>query len=375
MTQADALFSGPQAPGLQAHPYMVRRLKRVGRAFAYQATSIEAHRAWRRKVIAHLKRITGYDTMEACPLKPRITESVPCDGYTRQRVEIQTEPGVVMPMYVLIPDAVGENARRKQRLPAVICPHGHGSGGKLSPAGMIQFPVIKQAVEKYNYDYGVKFAQAGMVAFCPDARGFGERQEKFVRETANALHHSCLHLNQMGIPLGQTVTGMWAWEIHRLVKYIQTRRDVDSDRIGCAGLSGGGLQTLWAMALDDRNLIKAGVVSGYFYGIKESLLDEHRHCSCNYVPGLFQAVDMGDLGALVAPRPLVVETGSSDPLNGESGLKNVKSQVAVARRAYRLLGAGKNLVHDVFDGGHRWNGTVAIPFLKAALGLNSVGRT
>jgi hypothetical protein len=113
--------------------------------------------------------------------------------------------------------------------------------------------------------------------------------------------------------------------------------------------------------------VRCAVVSGYFYGYEESLLEMHANCSCNYVPHLYEYADMGDIGALVAPRPLLVETGSQDPLNGKSGPRNVKSQVAIARKAYRLLGAGRALRHDVFDGEHRWNGVQAIPWLKRRL--------
>ena len=52
-------------------------------------------------------------------------------------------------------------------------------------------------------------------------------------------------------------------------------------------------------ALDDR--VKCAVVSGYFYGYKQSLLEQHQNCSCNYVPRLYEHVDMGDVGALIAP--------------------------------------------------------------------------
>jgi hypothetical protein len=55
--------------------------------------------------------------------------------------------------------------------------------------------------------------------------------------------------------------------------------------------------------------IKAAVISGYFYGYKQSLLEMPDNCSCNYVPHLWEKVDMGDMGALIAPRTLLIETG------------------------------------------------------------------
>jgi len=163
------------------------------------------------------------------------------------------------------------------------------------------------------------------------------------------------------MPLGQTVTGMWVWDLMRLADYVETRGDCDAKRMGCAGLSGGGLQTLWFTALDDR--VKAAVVSGYFYGVKESLLDMHGNCSCNYVPHLWENADHGDLGALIAPRPLMIQSGDQDPLNGADGLDNVRPQIAIAHKVYEILGAPDYPKHDVFSGPHRWDSTNTVPFL------------
>ena len=348
---------GQQTRSFRTHPYLQRRWRAVGRKLAFDAESRPQWRAWRQKMLRKLRSLTGHDTMVAADLQPRVTETRRIGDLIRQRVEIQTEPGVVMPLYVLRRrDAAGP-------LPAVIAPHGHASGGKLAVAGCREVPEVIETIEQHNYDYGVQFARAGFIVFCPDARGFGERREQAAGD--DVLMSSCLWINNMAVPLGQTVTGMWAWDIHRLVDYVATRDDCLPGRIGCAGLSGGGLQTLWASALDTR--IRCAVISGYLYGYKESLLDMHTNCSCNYVPHLYEYADMGDIACLIAPRPLLVETGTADSLNGASGLKNVRSQMRIMRRAYRLLDAGRMLKHDVFEGDHRWHGLAAIPWMRRHL--------
>lgn len=172
---------------------------------------------------------------------------------------------------------------------------------------------------------------------------------------------SCRELNQMAISLGLTVTGMWVFDLMRLIDYMETREDCDLSRLGCAGLSGGGLQTLWLSAMDDR--VKAAVVSGYFYGYHDSLLLLSGNCSCNYVPHLWETVDMGDIAALIAPRPLMIETGDQDPLNGRGGVENVVSQLEITRRAYRLFHAEENLAHSLNHGAHRWYGRDAYGFM------------
>lgn len=339
------------------HPYLQKRWKRVGRKLAFSSESRTEAARWRSKTIRKLKQLTGYDTMLLADLAPRITDEVVFDDYVRQRVEIQTEPGVIMPMFVLIP------RNFPPPYAALLAPHGHSSGGKLAVAGCREIPEIAETIVQHNYDYGVQFARAGFITFCPDARGFGERQEKATE--GNILDSSCQWINNMSFPLGQTVTGMWAWDLHRLIDYVQSRDDCIPDRIGCAGLSGGGLQTLWASALDRR--IRCAVISGYLYGYKESLLDMHTNCSCNYVPHLYEYVDMGDIAALIAPRPLLVETGTEDSLNGASGLGNVNAQMQTIRKAYRLLDAEDKLAHDIFEGEHRWNGVEAIPWMISHL--------
>jgi len=352
MTQADGSRSA-----MTVHPHLRRRWEAVGRKLAFNARTRDEWRAWRRKTCRRLRQLIGYDTMERAPLEPRVTDRTDRGDHWLHRVEIQTEPGVLMPMFVLLPK------QGEPPYPAVLAPHGHGGGGKVAVAGCREDPIIAERIAHYNYDYGVQFVRAGFIVFCPDARGFGERREELSK--GSVLESSCRWINNMAYPLGQTVTGMWTWELHRLVDYVQQRPDCRADRIGCAGLSGGGLQTLWATALDTR--IRCAVISGYLYGYKESLLDLHGNCSCNYVPHLYEYVDMGDIAALIAPRPLLVETGTRDPLNGASGVANVRSQMRVVRRAYRLLGKPRLVKHDVFEDGHRWHGVQAIPWMRRHL--------
>lgn len=338
--------------------YLLARYDAISRQMGFVATTLKQHNIWQHELRARLRQVSGVDTMIPCPLEPRIEERVELDGYVRERVTIHTEPGVVMPFYVLLPADLAPGERRS----AFIAPHGHTSGGKYAPAGRRDIPALVETIEQHNYDYGVQYVRQGLVAFCSDARGFGERRElERQGEGESLLQSSCNLINHMAIPLGQTITGMWTWDLMRLADYVATRPECDADRLGCAGLSGGGLQTLWFSALDDR--VKCAVVSGYFYGYKDSLLKLCGNCSCNYVPGLWQAADMGDIGALIAPRPLLIETGDQDGLNGERGVANPTEQVDITRKAYELFGAADRLYHDVFRGEHMWHGAVAVPWM------------
>lgn len=119
------------------------------------------------------------------------------------------------------------------------------------------------------------------------------------------------------------------------------------------GFSGGGMQTLWLSALDDR--VKLAAVSGYLYGFRDSLLTLNRNCSCNYVPHLWEHLDMGDIASLLAPRPFLIQSCVDDHLNGPRGMANVTEQVDIVRQAYALYKAENRLIHEICEGGHQWH--------------------
>jgi hypothetical protein len=76
---------------------------------------------------------------------------------------------------------------------------------------------------------------------------------------------------------------------------------------------------------------------------------------------------MCDIAALVAPRPLIIETGLRDSLNGKSGIKNVTSQYEITKKAYEISGYTDRLMHTTFDAGHIWSGEEVYPFFKKYL--------
>jgi dienelactone hydrolase len=349
-----------------AETHLADRFERVGRRLGVRGeTAAELH-TWQAELRAALAQCLGMQHFEHCPLRVESRGREHLDDHVREDLVLETEPGVWMPFYLLLP------LEAREPRPGVLAPHGHGSAGKLPVAGRRDLPAVAETIQGHNYDYGVQLVRRGFVVFCPDARGHGERCEE-TAELADTgpqfLGSTCHRLALKGMPLGQSVAGMWTWDLMRLLDYAQSRPEVDSSRLGCAGLSGGGLQTLYLAALDER--VRAAVVSGYFYGVKESLLQQAGNCDCNIVPGLWLHADMGDVGGLIAPRGLFIETGDVDPLNGRSGLANVYPQVELSRHAFDGLGAAEQLQHHVFQGPHRWDGTRSIPWLEKQLDLSA----
>lgn len=330
--------------------HMHRVYDKQARRDGLRACNAEEFWGWREKSRTRLELLLGLDKMIPTDMKP-ITEERKkvCDGIVREKVIIQTEPDIWMPVFILIPEECHNNRDAK----VFIAPCGHLGGGKYSVAGDTTIPLVCNAIQEYNYDYGLQLARKGYVVLCPDARGFGERREAADQADEDILNSSCSQLAHMAEPLGMCLAGMFTWDLMRLVDYIEERGEWDDSDIGCVGFSGGGMQTLWLAALDER--IKKVIISGYMYGYKDSLLELSRNCSCNYVPGLWEYFDMGDIGALMAPAKVIIQSCKDDKLNGPRGIVNAVEQVNIMRDAYDLVGMPDNIMHDICDGGHRWH--------------------
>ena len=317
-------------------------------------------KAWQEANRKLFARLLGFDTFEPCAGEFVELERVELESYTRVKYLLQTEELVYVPSYMLVPNDIKPGEKRR----AVIAAHGHFNNSKDSVAGVTENPGVAADMADYNITYGVKFAEMGYVVFCPDARGFGERTEIDEQEDGK-WKCTCKNMNRMGIPLGRCAIGMSVWDLVKLADYIGTRGDCYADAIGVAGLSGGGLQALYLAAVDER--VKCACTSGYFYGALESLLIMNNNCDCNYVPDLWTHFDMGDIASLVAPRALIIETGTRDALNGGSNLANVASQLEIAKKAYAACGASDKIAHSTFDAGHKWGGGEVYPFFERNL--------
>lgn len=327
------------------------RLKREGRSAAFKGTTPEDFEAWQIATRVRLFDLLGLSIMDRVSIEARELDRVQiAGGIVRTHAMLQVERDVWMPFYLLEPQSPKLDARGRKC--CYICPHGHQGAGAASVAGVTGVPAVDDAVRKFNYDYGLRLARMGYVTVCPDARGWGYRRDwKGQGDDENSyLRGTCLNQARMAEPLGLTVAGLNVWDNMRLIDYLEARGDIAMDDLGCFGFSGGGYMTLYLAALDPR--VRKAFVSGYLYGVDDSLLHLNGNCSCNYTPGLWRLLDMGDIASLIAPHPLLVQSCEEDHLNGSRGLKNVDEQLEIVRDAYKLLGRRDGLRHEVCPGEH-----------------------
>lgn len=339
---------------------MKAKFDRFARQSCFSGETRDEFEQWKRKAEGILSDLLGLDKMEKVPLEPAVEECITLeDGMVREKIIIQTEDNVWMPMYILIPPKV---SGKKQNV--FLAPPGHMGAGKYSVAGCYEIPAVADAIGRFHYDYGMQLAKLGNIVICPDCRGFGERRDEALqKDDENAfLNSTCFQLSHMAMGLGETVAGMCVWDLMRAIDYIETRTDWDVLKIGCVGFSGGGMQTLYVSALDER--IETAMISGYMYGFKDSLQILNGNCNCNYVPHLWEHFDMGDIASMLAPRPLVIQSCREDNLNGPRGLDNVYEQMDIIANSYRLYHAEDALVHDICEGGHCWHGEGLKELLK-----------
>ena len=157
--------------------------------------------------------------------------------------------------------------------------------------------------------------------------------------------------------MGLDLTGLRIFELMVGLNILCSIKQVDKSRLGCAGLLGGCWLSTALTALDER--VKAVILSGYFTTFMQT--SWHGHCLCHHPYGIGKVCEMPDIAALIAPRPLFVESGRQDRSYP------VEPAFSLTQKAYRLLGAEQNLGLDSYEGGHMFHGVKSIPWMAEQL--------
>ncbi len=145
---------------------------------------------------------------------------------------------------------------------------------------------------------------------------------------------------------GRTLMGERLWDLMRCVDFLTSLEEVDSQRIGCAGLSLGGEMAMWLGAMDER--VQATLSSGFLTKMDQL---ENNNCMCWKFPGLRELVDFSDIYAMIAPRALLCQNGRKEP--------RTKFPISIARGAltqieqiYADFEQPQNVALVAHQGGH-----------------------
>ena len=317
----------------------------------FEARDAKEARAWQRRTRKALADCLGFLDRDSVSPRPRTVETVDRGDYVRTKVVIHTSEHDRMPVYVLKPKGA------QGPLPCLLALHGHGYGVK-DIVGLFQDGSERREPEGYHVDFACELARRGFLVFAPEIAGFGERYSYYNPGSRRSEPGGCYRLAMDSLMLGGTLLGLRVWDTMRLIDYIETRRDADASALGAMGISGGGMLTFFAAALDAR--IRASVISGYFCEWEGSI-QASDHCACNYVPGILRRGRLSDLAGLLAPRPTLVENGTQDQI---FPIQHVRRAVCRARKAWKTFGRPGQLQTDIFEGSHRIHGKKAYMFLQ-----------
>lgn len=207
------------------------------------------------------------------PLDTTIYGKIQYDGYSVTKLTYQSVPGVHVTALLYVPDGDGP-------FPAVVNMHGHYASGKFGLA-------IQQTA--------LALVKSGYVCLSVDAFGVYERAT-----TCQTLEYHGSVLGNSMLNLGQTMMGAQVVDNMRAVDLLQSLPCVIKDRIGAAGASGGGNQTMWLSAMDERiaaamPVVSVGSFESYVSGI---------NCVCELLIDGLTFTDEAGILALIAPRPL-----------------------------------------------------------------------
>jgi dienelactone hydrolase len=287
------------------------------------------------------------------PLDVQTLEEHKEDGYIRRKISYHTDdPKTRVNAWLLIP-----TERASSKRPAVLCLHQTNVRGKDSPAGLF---------ERHNVHYAKELAQRGYVTLAPDYPSFGEASDyNFDADNYASGSMKAIYDNTRAIDL------------------LQSRSEVDPEKIGCIGHSLGGHNTLFTAAFDQRikaavtccgftafHKYKGGNLTGWTSARYMPLIKSKYKLSPDQMP-----FDFHEVIAAIAPRAVFVVA----PLHDDNfDIDGVREVLTATKPIYKLLGHPENLQSVHPDTTHEFpdaERTQAYEFLDHHLKRQSKAKT
>jgi dienelactone hydrolase len=266
----------------------------------------------------------------------------------------------------------------KGRLPAVLALHDHGGNKYFGTRKIAQMsddlhPVMRRHRESYGgVSWANELARRGYVVLVHDAFAFGSRRVR-VGDLPGSIKGKPEEVNPESEPeieaynkfagqhehlmakslfcAGTTWPGVFLAEDRRALDYLCSRPDVDAARVGCGGLSGGGLRTVYLAGTDDR--IACACCVGMMTTWRDYLLNKsYTHTWMVYIPGLPLDLDYPEILGLRVPRPTLVLNDTEDDLYT---LPEMRRADRILGEVYAKAGAADRYRCSFYPGGHKFD--------------------
>ena len=287
-----------------------------------------------------LASLLGMDRFEPCPLNVQVEFERQWSGHTETRFTFESEAGWTVPCHMLTPNGTPKGV--------MICLQGHSTGMHNSLNRRLYDG--DEDAQSGDRGFAVQAADRGYIAVALEQRAFGE--------CGGTPRPDCYHAAMMSLMVGRTLLGQRIWDVKRAIETLKTHFGFACLPYYCMGNSGGGTATVYAAALLEE---LAGAMPSCSVCTWEKSIANTVHCACNYVPGIARYFDMGDIAALIAPRPYVQVNGKDDEIFLLDGAKDAFNG---AKRVYEALGAADKCRLVVGGGGHRFYAADAWPVFE-----------
>jgi len=324
---------------------------------------------WKRKARGKLLELLHYSPAR-CDPRAEVVERVDAGDYLREKVYFNTTPDIRVPAFVLVPK------KAKLPAPAIVALHDHGGFYFWGKEKIVETEGEHAVLTDFKKSYyagesiASELARQGYVVVVIDMFYWGERRmlldddpadwrerphdikPERIAEFNRRAGQSEQLVGRTIYSAGFTWPGVMIWDDIRTVDYLLTRPEVDQKRIGCVGLSVGGLRSCHLAALDDR--IKAAVVVGWMASFPRQLRRHVRNTigHTKLIPGLYRYLDYPDIASQAMPRALLVINGTKD---GLFDLDGVRASFDKLNACYRKAGAPEKCRTRLYDTPHEFN--------------------
>ncbi len=358
--EAFVVLGPPPAPGPRVTPFLRHQLDRAwaqddARRAAWAAVRTEADlRRLQGETCRKLLALLGGLPTEKTPLNARTTGTIAMEGYRIEKLVFESLPGLFVTALLYLPDDP------KGAKPAVLLACGHSPLGKAYAA---------------YQEIAARLARRGYVVLCWDPVGQGERSQFWDaargRSRYNLVCGEHAVLGNLAVLAGFSLARWMTWDGIRALDYLLTRPEVDGGRVSITGTSGGGFQSAWVGALDERVRVIAPscFITSLPMRMANRIFEDPDTDPEQDPTGLVsEGIDHAGLLLLDWPRPVHVAAAVKDFFPIEGTRKTVREVAAL----YRLSGHGDRIVLQEGFHGHQYspeNQESAFAFLDRFNGL------